>query len=198
MATHSSILAWEPHGQRILVGYSPRDHKESDTTERLTLLLLEKCLFKSFVHLKIELCFGYAVLKRSWSIPETRLCYQIHDLQIFSPICGLSLDFLHSVLWFTWVCFLFMKSNLFSYFTCVFSLRTLYQIQSYKDLSLCFKLYTLNKWINNLNRTNFLHMVLSLTSFFCMDPMCFSSFPSTPSWIKVTEIWIWSDFSSFF
>ena len=27
------------HGQRSLVGYSPRGHKESDTTERLTLSL---------------------------------------------------------------------------------------------------------------------------------------------------------------
>ena len=26
-ATHSSILAWESHGQRSLVGYSPCDHK---------------------------------------------------------------------------------------------------------------------------------------------------------------------------
>ena len=46
MATHSSILAWripwmenlmdgESHGRRSLVGYSPRGHKESDTTEQL-------------------------------------------------------------------------------------------------------------------------------------------------------------------
>ena len=27
MATHSSILAWETHGQRSLMGYSPRYHK---------------------------------------------------------------------------------------------------------------------------------------------------------------------------
>ena len=33
MATNSSILAWEPHGQ-ILVG-SPRGHKELDTTHQL-------------------------------------------------------------------------------------------------------------------------------------------------------------------
>ena len=33
IATHSSILAWENHGQRSLAGYSPRGHKESDTTE---------------------------------------------------------------------------------------------------------------------------------------------------------------------
>ena len=37
MATHSSILAWKSHGQRNLAGYSPRGHKESDTTERLSM-----------------------------------------------------------------------------------------------------------------------------------------------------------------
>ena len=35
MATHSSILAWESHGRRSLVGYSPWGCKELDTTERL-------------------------------------------------------------------------------------------------------------------------------------------------------------------
>ena len=33
MATHSSILAGESHGQRILVCYSPQESTESDTTE---------------------------------------------------------------------------------------------------------------------------------------------------------------------
>ena len=33
MATHSSILPGESHGQRILEGYSPWGHKELDTTE---------------------------------------------------------------------------------------------------------------------------------------------------------------------
>ena len=33
MTTHSSILAWNHHGQRNLAGYSPWSHKESDTTE---------------------------------------------------------------------------------------------------------------------------------------------------------------------
>ena len=37
MTTHSSILTGEFHEQRSLVGYSPWGHKESDTTERLTL-----------------------------------------------------------------------------------------------------------------------------------------------------------------
>ena len=36
MATHSSVLAWSPHGQRSLAGYSPWGHKKSDTTERLS------------------------------------------------------------------------------------------------------------------------------------------------------------------
>ena len=36
MATHSSILAGEFHEQWSLVGYSPWDPKEWDTTERLT------------------------------------------------------------------------------------------------------------------------------------------------------------------
>ena len=33
MATHSSIVAGESHGQRSPVGYSPWGRKESDTTE---------------------------------------------------------------------------------------------------------------------------------------------------------------------
>ena len=35
MATHSSIHAWKSLWTKELVGYSPRGHKESDTTERL-------------------------------------------------------------------------------------------------------------------------------------------------------------------
>ena len=37
MATHPVFLPGELHGQRSLVGYSPRGHKESHMTERLTL-----------------------------------------------------------------------------------------------------------------------------------------------------------------
>ena len=33
IATHSSILGWEPHGQKSLVGYSPWSHKELDMTD---------------------------------------------------------------------------------------------------------------------------------------------------------------------
>ena len=37
MATHFPILAWRILMDRELVGYSPWGHKESDTTEQLTL-----------------------------------------------------------------------------------------------------------------------------------------------------------------
>ena len=33
MATQSSILAWKIHGQRSLMGYSPWNGKQLDTTE---------------------------------------------------------------------------------------------------------------------------------------------------------------------
>ena len=33
MATHSCILAWKTHGQRSLVGYSPKGLKEPDMTK---------------------------------------------------------------------------------------------------------------------------------------------------------------------
>ena len=36
MAIHSSIVAWSPHGQRSLAGYSSWDHKELYMTEQLT------------------------------------------------------------------------------------------------------------------------------------------------------------------
>ena len=38
----SVFLPGESHGQRSLAGYSPGGRKESDTTYRLTLLLLGK------------------------------------------------------------------------------------------------------------------------------------------------------------
>ena len=33
MSNHSVFLPKEFHGQRILAGYNPQNHKESDTTE---------------------------------------------------------------------------------------------------------------------------------------------------------------------
>ena len=36
MTTHSSILAWKIHGQRSLVGYSPKGCKELDMAKQLS------------------------------------------------------------------------------------------------------------------------------------------------------------------
>jgi len=44
MATHSSTLAWKIHGRRSLVGCSPWDHEESDTTERLHFHFSLSCI----------------------------------------------------------------------------------------------------------------------------------------------------------
>ena len=46
MATLSSILPQEFHGQRNLAGYSPWIRKESDTTERVALSLFHFCCLK--------------------------------------------------------------------------------------------------------------------------------------------------------
>ena len=44
------FLPREPHGQRTLLGYSPWNHKELDTTERLRLSL--------FIFMFAEVCLG--------------------------------------------------------------------------------------------------------------------------------------------
>ena len=44
MATHSSTLAWKIHGQRSLVGCSPRGLEESDMTEQLHFHFSLSCI----------------------------------------------------------------------------------------------------------------------------------------------------------
>ena len=43
MATTPVFLPGEPHGQRSLAGYSPRGHRESNTTEATEHNLLQDC-----------------------------------------------------------------------------------------------------------------------------------------------------------
>ena len=45
MAIHSSTLAWQIHGQRSLIGYSPWGRKELDTTERLHFMSMPHLLY---------------------------------------------------------------------------------------------------------------------------------------------------------
>ena len=60
MATHSSTLAGKSHGQRSLVGYSPRGHKELDMTERLHFSLIQSVQNRKICREKkwISLCLG--------------------------------------------------------------------------------------------------------------------------------------------
>ena len=44
MAIHSRTIAWKIHGQRSLVGYSPRGRNESDTTEQLHYITVCVCI----------------------------------------------------------------------------------------------------------------------------------------------------------
>ena len=53
------FLPGESHGQRRLEGYSPWGHKESDTAEHLTLLLVTSCLFQSVASIASEKMQGF-------------------------------------------------------------------------------------------------------------------------------------------
>ena len=42
VVTHSVLLPGESHGQRSLAGYSPWGHKESDTTEPVSMSIISQ------------------------------------------------------------------------------------------------------------------------------------------------------------
>ena len=62
MATHSSILAWEFHGQRRLAGYSPWGCKQLDMTEWLTPHTWMWYFDVNFVKSVFWLCFNYVYM----------------------------------------------------------------------------------------------------------------------------------------
>ena len=88
MASHSSILAWKTDGQRSLVGYSPWGHKESDTTERLSLsqvlAIVNSAATNKKMHL-LGLCFSLAIC------PGVGL--QGHMVALFLVFKGTSIPF---------------------------------------------------------------------------------------------------------
>ena len=56
----SSILAWKPHGQRSLAGYSPWSYKEPDTTEQLsTAQHVVSYFFSDIIWNSKILCMGF-------------------------------------------------------------------------------------------------------------------------------------------
>ena len=87
MAAHSSVLAWEFHGQRSLTGYSPWGRKESDTTECLTHTHINTLpppntgplgkatlsLNFSFLYCKTELILG-SIIGFMWGLVRKQTC----------------------------------------------------------------------------------------------------------------------------
>ena len=57
MATHSSILPGEFHGQSSLAVCSPRSLRESDTTEWLTLAILQNFLIITLTTIELILFY---------------------------------------------------------------------------------------------------------------------------------------------
>ena len=74
MATHSSTLTWETHGERSLAGYNPKGHKESEMTEQLSTAHTEKggSLIQSFVTWNYSV-FLNALLKEVSSVPSWKI-----------------------------------------------------------------------------------------------------------------------------
>ena len=65
MATHSSILPGEFHGQRNLVGYSPWGHKESDMSEaKSSHSVASECVCDTSSHLLSSLLSRRRALSR--------------------------------------------------------------------------------------------------------------------------------------
>ena len=76
------FLSGESQGQRILVGYSPWDRKESDTSEQLTLSLSRQYYtLQSWLNLQIQR-FGY----RGLTIRLSADCQQ--DQYSYHPLCS--------------------------------------------------------------------------------------------------------------
>ena len=76
------FLSGESQGQRILVGYSPWDRKESDTSEQLTLSLSRQYYtLQSWLNLQIQR-FGY----KGPTIRLSADCQQ--DQYSYHPLCS--------------------------------------------------------------------------------------------------------------
>ena len=90
MATHSNILAWRiPWTEKSLVGYNPWAHKESDMTERLSLIHSIKGK-TSHTQIRRHNTVRMAILYTNWtdsiqSLPKSQLA-SLHKLTTNSKI----------------------------------------------------------------------------------------------------------------
>ena len=90
MATHSSVLPGESHGQRSLASYSSYGCKESDPTEPLTLSplpisLLNVCIHYGFVHMLFFLHSTHYICSSSVIISNLLYHLSIDNSQIHFP-----------------------------------------------------------------------------------------------------------------
>ena len=65
MATHSSFLPGDSHGQKSMVAFSPWGHKESNMTEQLTL---HNAFYNYNMHFKINIIYILIIVLRNGHI----------------------------------------------------------------------------------------------------------------------------------
>ena len=82
MANHSSILAWIIPWTEELAGYSPWGHKESDTTERLTLLAHVTVLMNTYPVSAKQRAGHYGY---KGELEMTIISREFQELEILSP-----------------------------------------------------------------------------------------------------------------
>ena len=99
MVTHSVFLPGESHGQRCLVDCNPKGHKESDTTEWLTLslfmyheqhiisILQKKVSVKlSYLPEKVFICQDLNLFSSDIKVTSFILYYNILDIQTMKSL----------------------------------------------------------------------------------------------------------------
>ena len=97
------FLPGESHGWRSLVGYGPRGHKESDTTERLHLHLLPHAWDSGICHSRLCRMLSISFCPPVWLVPvhpksplRGNLVTPLHDWVGSSNKPSLPVTFLHS------------------------------------------------------------------------------------------------------
>ena len=85
------FLSGESQGQRILVGYSPWDRKESDTSEQLTLSLsLQYYRLQSWLNLQIQrLGYKGPTIRLSADCQQDQYSYHPHCSRVNCIIVGI-------------------------------------------------------------------------------------------------------------
>ena len=105
MATHSSTLGWKIPWRRGLVGYSPQDHEESDTTERIQFhqTTYNTCMHAKSLQSCPTLCKPVDCTQPAncpWNPPGKSTGVGCHFLlQGIFPTQGLNLSLLHLLHW---------------------------------------------------------------------------------------------------